>query len=310
MTPRNADDELCSAKQLAPARFELTRKCELLEIPAPFPLPNSRILLLEPAGSYAPELSRQLLDGTYDKPFILDCGALRFLHFDLEKVQSLMRCDDPSALCLRYTRKMMSFLLFNPQPRRILILGLGGGSLAKFCYRHLPSATITAVEIDPHVMALRDEFRVPSDDERFRVLQDDGTRYVALRGPREDVILVDTYDCHGAAPGLVTAQFYLNARRRLTLGGVLVMNIHGDTLERAGQFARIRGVFGKRVIALPVREDGNLVVLAFRTDGAIRNWARRERLALTLEERFGLNFPRFVRKMTRSPTVTALRVSA
>jgi spermidine synthase len=310
MTPRSAGDELAVAKQLVLTSLELTNKCELLEIPAPFLLPNSRILLLEPAGSYGPELSRQLLDGTYDKPFILDCGALRYLHFDLDKVQSLMRCDDPDALCLRYTRKMMSFLLFNPQPRRILILGLGGGSLAKFCYRHLPSATITAVEIDPNVMALREEFRVPEDDERFRVLQGDGTQYVAFRGPRKDAILVDTYDRHGAAPGLASAQFYLNARRRLTLNGVLVMNIHGDTYERASEFARIRGIFGKRVIALPVREDGNLIVLAFRTDGAVRNWARRERLAHALEERFGLNFPRFVRKMTRAPTVTVLRASA
>jgi spermidine synthase len=309
MTPRSTAD-FSVAKQLVLARLEMTRKCELLEIPTPFPLPNSRVLLLEPAGSYGPELSRQLLDGTYDKPFILDCGALRYLHFDFDKVQSLMRCDDPDALCLRYTRKMMAFLLFNPQPRRILILGLGGGSLAKFCYRHLPSATITAVEIDPHVMALREEFRVPSDDDRFRVLQGDGTHYVALRGPRKDVILVDTYDCHGAAPGLASAKFYLNARRRLTLGGALVINIHGDACERADQFAGIRGVFGKRVIALPVREDGNLVVLAFRTDGAVRNWARRERLALALKERFGLNFPRYVRKMTRSPTVTALRAPA
>lgn len=287
----------------------MTSTSELMEIPTPFPLPNSRVLLREPTGSYGPKLARQLLDGTYDKPFILDCGALRFLHFEFDKVQSLMRCDDPDALCLRYTRKMMAFLLFNPQPRRILILGLGGGSLAKFCYRYLPSATITAVEIDPHVIALRDEFRVPSDDARFRVLQGDGTRYVAPRGPRKDVILVDTYDCHGAAPGLCSAQFYLHAQRRLTLSGVLVMNIHGDAYERADQFARIRGVFGKRVIALPVREDGNLVVIAFRTDRAVRNWARRERLAHALAERFGLNFPRYVRKMTRSPSVAALRAS-
>src|SRR5882724_5394203 len=284
MMPRSAADNLSAAEQSALVRFELTGKCELLELPSPFPLPNSRVLLLEPAGSYGPDLARQLLDGTYDKPFILDCGALRFLHFDLDKVQSLMRCDDPDTLCLRYTRKMMAFLLFNPQPRRILILGLGGGSLAKFCYRHLPSATITAVEIDPHVMALREEFRVPADDERFRVLQGDGIRYVALERPRQDAILVDTYDCHGAAPGLASAEFYLNARRRLTLGGVLVMNIHGDAHERADEFARIRGVFGKRVIALPVREDGNLIALAFRTDNAVRNWARRDRLANALEE--------------------------
>jgi spermidine synthase len=288
----------------------MTSQRELLEIPAPFPLPNGSVLLLEPAGSCETELGRQLLEGTYNKPFILNCGALRFLHFDLDRVQSLMRCDDPDALCLRYTRKMMAFLLFNAQPRRILILGLGGGSLAKFCYRHLPSSTVTAVEIDPDVIALREEFRVPSDDERFCVLQGDGIDYVALRGPRKDVILIDTYDRHGAAPGLASAQFYLNARRRLTLSGVLVINIHGDAYERAGQFATIRGVFGKQVIALPVREDGNLIVLAFRTDAAVRNWARRERLAHALEERFGLNFPRYVRKMTRSPPVTALRAPA
>ena len=158
--------------------------CQLLEIPTPFRLQNSRVLLLEPAGSCAPDLGKRLLEGTYDKPFILDQGALRFLQFDLERVQSLMRRDDPDALCLRYTRKMMTFLLFNPQPRRILIVGLGGGSLAKFCYRCLPSATITAVEIDPDVMALREEFRVRPDDARFRVLQCDGVEYITQDGPR------------------------------------------------------------------------------------------------------------------------------
>jgi spermidine synthase len=282
-------------------------KREFLEIPTPFGPRNSRILLLEPAGSCAPELGKRVWDGTYDKPFILDQGAWRFLHFDLDSVQSRMRRDNPDALCLSYTRKMMAFLLFNPQPRRILLLGLGGGSLAKFCYRRLPSATITALEIDPNVMALREEFHVPSDEERFRVLQGDGVEYVARRGPRKDVILVDACDREGVAPELAAAQFYLNARRRLTLGGVLVMNVCGDALERASHFARIRGAFGKHVIALPDREDGNLIVLAFRTDAALRNWERLERLAKTLKRRFGLSFPRYVRRMARSPRVTVLR---
>jgi spermidine synthase len=278
----------------------------LLEIAAPPPLKDGRILLLEQADRCATDLRRRLLDGMYDKPFILDQGALRFLHFDLERIQSLMCRDDPDALCLRYTRKMMAFLLFNPHPARILILGLGGGSLPKFCYRHLPSATITTLEIDPNVVALREEFCVPADDERFHVLEGDGVDYLARRGVRKDIILVDAYDRNGSAPRLATAQFFRNVRRRLTLGGVLVMNIYGDTYERACQFARIRGVFGSRVIALPIREDDNLIVLAFRSDQAIRNWARRERLAHTLQKRFGLNFPRFVRKMQRSPTVTVL----
>jgi|SRR6185437_7355821 len=282
---------------------------KLFEVPAPFQQEDCRILLLEPPEHCGLELRRQLLEGTYDKPFILDQGGLRFLHFNLEQVQSLMRRDDPDALCLRYTRKMMAFLLFNAQPRRILILGLGGGSLAKFCYRRLPAATITALEIDPRVIALRKEFRVPPNNKRFRVVQGDGSEYVAQLGSRQDIILVDTYDRDGVAPELATASFYRKALLRLTLGGVLVVNIYGDVFERASHFANMRAVFGNRLIALPVRDDGNLIVLAFRTDAPIHHWARRERLAQTLAKRFGLNFPRYLHRMTRSPTLTALHSS-
>src|SRR5262249_10545811 len=158
--------------------------------------------LLEPADSSESDLLRSLTDGTYDKPFIEDCGPLRYLHFDLDNVQSVMRHDDPDALCLAYTRKMMTFLLFRADPRRVLLLVLGGGSLAKFCYRHFPDALITVVEIDPRVVALRDEFQVPSDDDRFHVVHGDGVQYITRRTSREDVILVDACDRFGMSPTL------------------------------------------------------------------------------------------------------------
>src|SRR5579863_2217001 len=131
------------------------------------------------------------------KPFIVDRGPLRFLHFDLETVQSVMHKDDPDALCLAYTRRMMSGLLFVPGPRRILLLGLGGGSLAKFCHRHLPRSAITVVEIDPAVIALRREFRVPADGRRFRVVFQDAIGYVATRTACADAIFVDTCTGNG-----------------------------------------------------------------------------------------------------------------
>ena len=77
--------------------------------------------------------------GPMTSPSSSTAGAWRFLHFGLDTVQSAMRLDDPDRLSLRYTRKMMAFLLFNRAPERILLLGLGGGSLAKFCYRRLPA---------------------------------------------------------------------------------------------------------------------------------------------------------------------------
>src|SRR5690348_16654025 len=144
-----------------------------------------------------------------------------------------MRHDDPDALCLAYTRKMMAFLLFNEEPRRILLLGLGGGSLAKFCYRHLPAASITAIEIDPYVLALRTEFQVPPDNERFRVMQGDGAAYIGRTpgGMRQDVILVDACDRNGLSATLASPDLYANLRRWLSVHGVLVMNVCGEDID-------------------------------------------------------------------------------
>jgi spermidine synthase len=269
----------------------------LLELASPPPLEPGKLRLLEPESSSHAELLGQLIDGSYAKPFIEDCGPLRYLHFDLDNVQSVMQLDDPDALCLAYTRKMMAFLLFNSGPRRILQLGLGGGSLAKFCYRHLPDALITVLEIDSHVLALREEFRVPLDDQRFRVVQGDGAEYIARRAPREDIIIVDACDRTGLSPTLSAHDFYPNLRRRLTLMGVLVVNLCGDMAEVENHIARIRGVFGQRLIALPAKEDGNLIVLGFRTDPQIWDGAELDVHARKLEAKFGLAFPRYVRQM-------------
>jgi spermidine synthase len=269
----------------------------LLELASPAPLRQGRLRLLEPPGSSKSMLLQQLTDGTYDKPFIQDCGPLRSLHFDLGNVQSVMRHDDPDALCLAYTRKMMLFVLFNAHPRRILLLGLGGGSLAKFCYRHLPEATITVLEIDPNVLALRDEFQVPPDDERFRVVEGDCVGYVAKRSAREDIIMVDACDRDGVAPALSAPDFYLNVKRRLAADGVLVMNICGSLYDVENHIARMRGVFGNQLVTVPAKEDGNLIVLGFRSEPRTWEGMELDAHARKLEKRFGLAFPRFVRSM-------------
>ncbi|MBS0418711.1 MAG: spermidine synthase-like protein [Proteobacteria bacterium] len=270
----------------------------MLEIPSPPPLAAGRLRLLEPAGCAPHELLQQLIDGSYLKPFIEDCGPLRYLHFDLDNVQSVMRLDDPYALCLAYTRKMMAFLLFNSAPRRILQLGLGGGSLAKFCYKHLPDATLTVVEIDRDVLALRDEFQVPADDERFRVVEGNGAEYISQAGPRDDVVIVDACDRDGLSPTLLASELYSNLRRRLTLNGVLVVNICGDEDEVESHMARMRGVFGQqRLVTLPAREDGNLIVLGFRREPQVWDGVELDAHSRRLQERFGLAFPRFARQM-------------
>src|SRR3954464_3646611 len=91
----------------------------------------------------------------FDAPFVAQDGNSRSLHFTLGETQSAMRLDRPDELAIDYTRTMMGFLLLNPRPRNITMIGLGGGSLVKFCRRHLRLAPMTVVENNPGVVALR-----------------------------------------------------------------------------------------------------------------------------------------------------------
>ena len=157
-----------------------------------------------------------------------ETDGLLELRFDMATVQSAMRLEAPNALELEYTRVMMRCLLFNSNPRRLLMLGLGGGSLAKYCHQHFPLADITAVEINPHVVALRERFCVPADSERFRVVQADGAAFVQTANLRQDAILVDAFHFDGAPASLSSRRFFAACRALLAPKGVLALNMEGE----------------------------------------------------------------------------------
>lgn len=269
----------------------------LLAVESPFPHEHCMLRFLEPPDRSIKELWARVLEGTYDKPFILDCGPMRFLHFDLDAVQSVMKLEEPDRLCLAYTRKMMAFLLFNRAPKRILLLGLGGGSLAKFCYQRLRSARITAVEVNPDVIALREAFLIPADDARFRVIRADGTAYISNLTPPKDIILADACDRLGVAPGLNAIEFYQNVRRCLTPQGVFVINVCGDMHCRAEHMLKIREVFGAECLRLQVRVDGNVIVLAFKEKPPEIDWGALHETAADLKREFELDFPKYVQRI-------------
>lgn len=271
----------------------------LFEIPSPFLMDTGVVKLLEPPDSSEADLRRRLQDGIYDKPFVLEHEGMRSLYFNLRFIQSSMRLKDPWGLELAYTQKMMAFLFFNAHPRRILLLGLGGGSLAKFCHRHLAGARITAVEIDPHVIAFRDEFLLPPDDERLQVIQGDGVRYVAEQAETTDVILVDAFDQDGVSSSLIYSGFYENAFRRLSGKGILVMNIAGDKAGYAPHLEELAEAFNDRVIAMSVKSDGNFIVLAFKDPAFEPRWKWLKSIAAELQRRFGLDFPSFAQHLER-----------
>jgi len=271
-----------------------------LELQSPFAGETGVIRLLEGADCDRATLADRLLSGTYDKPFVLEEDGSRSLHFTRAFVQSEMRLDDPNALTFAYTRKMMGFLLFLHDPRSILMLGLGGGSLAKYCHHHLPLARITAVEIDPHVLAFRDQFLIPPDDSRFHVHLGDAAQYVAASEEQAYVILLDAFDQQGIAPSLCSREFYMDVRDALTPKGVMVTNLVGKKEERIAHLDMIRTVFGDNVLLLPIQNDGNHVTFAFRNANFEPRWRWIGAQAKAMRARYGLDFPRFAGKLERS----------
>ena len=205
---------------------------------------------------------------THVEPFVHRTRKVKSLHFSFAEVQSSMNLADPDALDLVYTRTMMGFLLFNPAPLRIGMIGLGGGSLAKFCYRHLPEADMTVLEINPHVIALRHEFSIPEDDARFRVVRADGARYVRAHVGVFDVLLVDGYDSDGLPGVLSSKRFYNDVVGCLRPGGVMAANIHLVDDLLSGLLARVGRSFGTRPVAVKDPESGNAIVFS-RRDGPL-----------------------------------------
>jgi spermidine synthase len=201
-------------------------------------------------------------DQIHVKPFIHQTKKTKSLHFSIAEVQSCMNLTQPDSLDLAYTRTMMGFLLFHPMPLRIGMVGLGGGSLAKFCYRHLPLADITVLEINPHVIDLRDEFSVPSDDERFRVVRADGSCYIRAHEGAFDVLLIDGYDYDGLPGVLSSKRFYDDVFDCLRPAGVMAANIHLGNAEFALLVARIGRSFNGTALAVNEHDRGNAIVFA------------------------------------------------
>ena len=195
-------------------------------------------------------------------PFVRKGLTSQSLYFSIEEVQSRMQLQHPDALDLRYTRTMMGFLRFMPAPESIAMIGLGGGSLAKFCHRYLPKARIDVAELNPHVIALRDTFRVPPDSKRFRVVEADGARFVREAERRCDVLLLDAFGPQGLPRTLSSQRFYDDCLDLLTSGGLLVSNFHSAARDFAACVLRVERSFASGVLVVEDREAGNSIVFA------------------------------------------------
>ena len=229
---------------------------------------------------------------------------MRSLHVGGEAIQSAMRLGEPFALALDYTRCMMAFLLFYPEPREVLMVGLGGGSLAKFFHRWLREARVRVVELDPRVIAAaRAQFELPPDDARLKVEIGDGAE--ALSPECCDVLVVDAFHDEEHVPKLASAAFYDAAFLALCEPGAMVANFMNDDPKFDATLQRLEAAFGGAVVALPALYDPNIIVFAFKGLAQAFEWEVLRRRAERLEARLGLPFTRYVSRLRAMNRCTA-----
>ncbi len=232
---------------------------------------------------------------------ILEEDGVRSLHFGSHWTQGAMRIARPYALELEYTREMMLPLLLRRGarwPRHVLQIGLGAASLTKFLYRNRPRAALTAIEIEPAVVAAaRQHFKLPEDPKRVTIEIGDGHDYVAASDRQFDLILVDGFDAKGRAGMLEMLPFYCNARARLTEHGVLAANMLTRTRGVRAGLERMRDAFDGRARALPPCSSGNTVVVAAAGDPVDVVLSDLRAAARALKRDTGLNLMPLVTRM-------------
>ena len=232
--------------------------------------------------------------------YVTERSGVRSLHIGSDTIQSSMRLARPNDLELAYTRSMMGFLLFAPTPARVLLVGLGGGSLAKFVYHRMPEVACEVLEISADVVSIaRRYFQLPASDERLTVRVCDGGEFMARPGAAYDAILIDGYDGDRLVEALSSRAFYGACLRRLAPGAVAAVNLWGSDRRFNEYLGHIEAAFPAGTLCLPAEKPGNIIAFGFRDPPGPLRWGALETRAASLEARYGLEFARFVRALRK-----------
>jgi spermidine synthase len=221
---------------------------------------------------------------------VTEFEGVRSLHLGTSWVQGAMRLSRPDAIELEYVQMMMMWMLFQAAPKHIVQLGLGSAALTKFCYQRFTDARVTAVELNPNVIAIcRALFGLPDNDERLDVREIDALDFVldpANHG-KADVLQVDLYDEQARGPVLDTPEFYQGCLDCLTPNGIMTTNVFGDDFANYDKnLFNMEQVFDA-VVWLPEVHDANIVVVAFKNAPQIDFSVLYER-ASDIKRRFNL----------------------
>ena len=229
------------------------------------------------------------IETAYNDVFITKRRHQLVMSFQLkgwDYTESVSNLLDPDDLPLRYAQVMTIAAVYPEAPRKILMLGLGGGSISTYLGRFMPEAAITTVEIDPGVITAAKTYFGLRETERMRYHAGDGRVFLNRNGELYDLILLDAYRGGYVPFHLLTREFYTLVKHRLTPGGVAAFNVHDGSKLYASTVKTLGEVFA----ALDLYPTGVGEVIAVASTSPLDPQTL-ERRAAALQQRHGFRFP-------------------
>ncbi|HWO43244.1 MAG TPA: fused MFS/spermidine synthase [Candidatus Eisenbacteria bacterium] len=191
------------------------------------------------ASSPLPARAKTILekDTFYHRIRVEEDNEARYMYFD-RTLQSAMNLKDPTSLRLLYSRYTSLGFTFRPDAKKLLLIGLGGGSIPKKLQKEFPALEIDAVEIDPEVVQIAKQHFAVRESKTLRLHAQDGRLFLTRSPAQYDIILLDAYYTDAMPFHLTTKEFFELAQRKLTGNGLIVANLISAVTGQAGRIAR------------------------------------------------------------------------
>ena len=221
----------------------------------------------------------------------------RCLHFSKSRgIQSSMILKAPDQLDLRYSRSMTAALALHPAPQDVLLVGLGGASIAKFIQRQFPDIRLDVVELDPDVVKVCQEYFEFKGTPGTRVIVMDGRMYFKRSAKTYDVILLDAYAADRIPFHMTTLEFVKSVKSRLKPGGLVATNLWEYSVNRfyMAELKTYQMTF-PQLYLFRASDSGNVIVFATlgEKQAPKAGWVAQAR-TLAADKDLGFDLPKLI----------------
>ena len=219
----------------------------------------------------------------------------REMRFGNHIMQSVFSRINPNHLVLPYSRFMLLGLIFCPEPKSALHLGLGGGSIPRWLHNNFPGLQQTVVENNSSVIEVAKRFFEFPVDERINVIHEGAEKIISKLESKFDLIFLDAFGEYGAPEEVTNTLFLKELSRCLNPGGWLVGNLWtvlGDFFERR----RLWQSTFNQLLQARANEKGNIILYASQNSKETEIKSLKQ-ISKKLQKHHQLDFQKMLRKI-------------